>query len=531
METPKRLTDAVNNVDLDVQRTAAGGFGIVYMGPDRLAGGQWRALKTYQVLSQRVLDLFVREVLVWFGLWPHANLLPALKLVSIAPKAYIVLPYAERGNLRAHLHQQHRLITCLTWAQMIAAGLLELHTPQPELLRPSPIVHRDLKPENILLDGGRVAKISDFGLARAFEDATTTDQDIADGDAETSDDAAGHSRRLRTEEGAVVGTPSYMAPEQWLGASLVGTHTDIYAFGIILSELFAHRHALLDAGAARQQPWQAIHAHQRPLPLRDIVPELPPVVETLYYGCLEKRPQDRPTTRDAVQLLGQAAEELGERPYVPHEIQPRTPTNMGWMWHRWATAYNHYALAAGALERSRRAAELLPDETVVLATYGDALAQMGQYEEALDQFERGLAVARTDRDRVVCLGNQARHLFSLGRYQESDATHEWRLELAPDVVRGWFQRAVVNVFWARHVWESGQLAEAHAHLERACEYLRRAIPLNPGDAFVLRLDMAVRDELEGWGTAEPWTSCKFGMSPSGKLTLTLQAMKRVPKDQ
>ncbi len=253
METPKRLTDVVN-VDLEVQRTTSGGFGIVYMGPDRLAGGQWRALKTYQLMSQRVYDLFVREALVWFGLWPHPNLLPALKIAIIHPKAYIVLPYAERGNLRAHLHQPHRLITCLTWAQMIAAGLLELHTPQPELLRPMPIVHRDLKPENILLDGHRVAKILDFGLAQAFQDAATTDQDTGDGDAEVSYATAGHSRHLRTEEGVVVGTPPYMAPEQWLGASPVGTHSDMYAFGIILSELFAHRHALLGAGMARQQP-------------------------------------------------------------------------------------------------------------------------------------------------------------------------------------------------------------------------------------------------------------------------------------
>ncbi len=268
-------------------------------------------------------------------------------------------------------------------------------------------------------------------------------------------------------------------------------------------------------------PDMPIHARQTPQPLRDITPDLPSVVESLYFGCLEKRPQDRPTARDAVQLLGQAAEELGERPYVPHEVQPRTPANMGWMWHRWATAHNTFMLAAEALERSRRATELLPDETVVLATYGSTLAHMGRHEEALAQFERAHAVARTDRDRAICFGRQATYLSSLGRYQESDAAHKRRVELAPDDVRGWFQRAVTNVFWARHVWESGQLAEAREHLEHACEYVRRAISLNPGDANLLRLYKAVRDELQGWGTAEPWTSCKFGMSPSGKFALNL----------
>jgi len=71
-----RLTDYVS-VDVEVQRVARGGFGVVYLGPDRLHVGRWCALKMLRsdVLahSRRASDLFVREALTWVGLWPHAK--------------------------------------------------------------------------------------------------------------------------------------------------------------------------------------------------------------------------------------------------------------------------------------------------------------------------------------------------------------------------------------------------------------------------------------------------------------------------
>ena len=65
MDTPTRITD-FGSIDLEVSRVAHGGFGVVYMGPDGLANGAWRALKTLQRGGgQRVYDAFVREALIW----------------------------------------------------------------------------------------------------------------------------------------------------------------------------------------------------------------------------------------------------------------------------------------------------------------------------------------------------------------------------------------------------------------------------------------------------------------------------------
>jgi hypothetical protein len=81
------------------------------------------------------------------------------------------------------------------------------------------VVHRDLKPENILLSEDGTVKVVDFGIARVTGDAATQ----------------------LTRHGALLGTPAYMAPEQLLGTP-VDARADIYAYGIVLSEMIAGRH-------------------------------------------------------------------------------------------------------------------------------------------------------------------------------------------------------------------------------------------------------------------------------------------------
>ena len=98
---PRRLTDSMHTFDLGVQQVASGGFGVVYMGPDHATQGNRRALKTYQGHEHQpaVREAFKREALIWNSLWPHPNLLQALRVSYVDFKPYLLV-------LQSQLHDK-----------------------------------------------------------------------------------------------------------------------------------------------------------------------------------------------------------------------------------------------------------------------------------------------------------------------------------------------------------------------------------------------------------------------------------------
>jgi eukaryotic-like serine/threonine-protein kinase len=130
------------------------------------------------------------------------------------------------------------------------------------------IVHRDLKPGNILLTVDGVPKIADFGLAKRLQ----ADSDL-------------------THTGNILGTPSYMSPEQAAGRNRdVGPASDIYALGAILYELLTGRAPFLGATS-----WEVISQvlGDEPVPPRRLQPSVPRDLETICLKCLAKDPAKR----------------------------------------------------------------------------------------------------------------------------------------------------------------------------------------------------------------------------------------------
>ena len=152
--------------------------------------------------------------------------------------------------------------------------------PAPCISPRSGIIHRDLKPSNVLLTKDGQPKISDFGLAKR------TQQTVSAGFV------------AMTHTGKVLGTPSYMAPEQAGGLiRQIGPATDVYSLGAILYEMLAGRPPF-----AADSALQVLHRvlHEEPLRPTELQQRVPLDLETICLTCLEKDPARRYASANAL---------------------------------------------------------------------------------------------------------------------------------------------------------------------------------------------------------------------------------------
>ncbi len=166
------------------------------------------------------------------------------------------------------------------------------------------IVHRDLKPANVLLTAAGVPKVTDFGLVKRLEEEDSG----------------------QTATGTVMGTPSYMAPEQAWGSKDVGPLADVYSLGAVLYALITGRPPFLGTNAAETVMQLR---EQEPVPPSRLQPTLPPDLETICLKCLQKEPEKRYAN----------AEELAEdlRRFQANEpilARPVSRAERAWRWCR-----------------------------------------------------------------------------------------------------------------------------------------------------------------------------------------------------
>jgi WD40 repeat protein len=200
----------------------------------------------------------------------HGNIVQIYEVGEQEGRPFLSLEFVERGSLADRLkgtpqpaHEAARLVETLARA---------IHAAHQ-----CGVVHRDLKPANVLLTEDSTPKITDFGLAKQL-------------DAE--------SAHGQTGSGTILGTPSYMAPEQAEGqAHVVGPAADIYALGAILYEMLTGRppfkgETVLDTlGQVRSE---------EPVPPSRLQPKTPRDLDTVCLKCLQKDPRRRYATAQAL---------------------------------------------------------------------------------------------------------------------------------------------------------------------------------------------------------------------------------------
>ena len=238
-----------------------GGMGEVYRADD-LKLGQPVALKFLPraLASDRSrLDRFLAEVRLARQV-SHPNVCRVYDISEIEGHHFLSMELIDGEDLRSLLKRIGRLPSdkALDIARQIGAGLAAAHDRG--------VLHRDLKPANVMLDGRGHARITDFGLAAATDDAAL------------AHDASG--------------TPAYMAPEQLAGKG-ASVQSDIYALGLVLYELYTGKHAF--AGISRDRLRSNDNA-EIPTAPSDVIADMDPDVERVILRALAPDPHARPAS-------------------------------------------------------------------------------------------------------------------------------------------------------------------------------------------------------------------------------------------
>ncbi|HJS57145.1 MAG TPA: protein kinase, partial [Vicinamibacteria bacterium] len=244
------------------------------------------------------------------------------------------------------------------------------------------VVHRDLKPGNVVLTKTG-AKLLDFGLARAAADA---------GAPSGSSDLATAAKPL-TQQGTIVGTFQYMAPEQLEGHE-ADARTDIFALGALLFEMATGKHAF--EGKSRTSLIAAI-VSSAPPPISSIVPMCPPAFDHIVRKCLEKEADERwqsaHDVAEELRWIAQAGSQAGVASAIA--VRRRTRESLGWGLAALSTVA---AIGLGAALVSSRAPAPAAFRASLPPPPGTALVPYDELGLALTSDGRSLAFVALARD-------------------------------------------------------------------------------------------------------------------------------------
>ncbi len=266
---PWRPGARVGGLDL-VDVLGRGGMGIVFLAQDPETSGRF-ALKTVpREADENLLARFRREGEAQARVDDHPNVARVRRLGEEEGRPYLVMDHLPGGSLEDRLRRGPLPFDeAARVGAQVARGLAHLHA--------AGVVHRDLKPANVLFDAEGGARLTDFGLAAV-------------------EGAAGLTRSQD-----VVGTPSFMAPEQAMGErAAVGPWSDVFAFGALLHVALTGRQPF--EGATSVEVMTRVITDDPP-PVRSLRPDVPPALEAVCVTAMRKDRERRGTAAEHAAAL------------------------------------------------------------------------------------------------------------------------------------------------------------------------------------------------------------------------------------
>jgi WD40 repeat protein/serine/threonine protein kinase len=396
-----------------LEEIARGGMGVVYKAR-QVSLNRLVALKMIlagQLASPADVQRFHTEAEAAANL-AHPHIVPIYEIGEHDGQHYFSMKLIEGGSLAAALaaaRESHA-------APRAAAKLVATVARAVHYAHQRGILHRDLKPGNILLEqrAGEVSPpvpyITDFGLAKRVEGGATL-----------------------TQSGAIVGTPSYMAPEQARGEKALSTAVDTYSLGAILYELLAGR-----------PPFQAATPldtvlkvlEEEPVALSKIQSQVDRDLETITLKCLEKSPQQRYGSADAL------AEEL-DRWLRGEPILARPVSGPSRLW-RWCSRNPGIAASLAGLFATLLVGVIAASWLAIMASQNADLADTNA-----DRADKEAALAKENEQQAKDNERLAKDNEQAAKKNAEQAKEEKRLSER--------RRYVAEMKLAGLEWDSGQI--------------------------------------------------------------------------
>lgn len=255
------------------RKLGEGGMGVVYLAEQQPVGRHVvvKLIHRHLLNDPEVVGRFEREMHVTARI-EHPNTVRVYDCGQENGQPFLVTEYVPGEDLATLLNREGRLASdrLALIAEQIARGLRAAHA--------AGIVHRDLKPANVMIqtslgERDRVT-VLDFGIAKPL----------------------GEHGHLKTGAGLLIGTPTYMSPEQCAGTN-VDARSDLYALGLLMFEMAVGRPPFTQEAATALL---VAHISTPPPRVAEVAPALPQPLQQLIDGLLEKLPDQRPPSADAV---------------------------------------------------------------------------------------------------------------------------------------------------------------------------------------------------------------------------------------
>ena len=395
-----------------VRQVIPGGMGVIYVVEiTHMGSSLMRVIKSCDVekgMELKFREKLKQESLLWISLPAHPHVVRAFSFEFDGGLPSLNMEYLSGGNLRDRMNagalsrdEALRIVTEFCNGMVFLAG-------------EHGIVHRDIKPENVLFDDTGRVKITDFGLARAYERGTSGEGPVADAT------SAPH---------VISGTLPYMSPEQLAGVEGVDTRADVYAFGVMFYELLVGRRpfeASDVAGYARKISEGRMGSWPQTVPdeLRAIITRCLAADRTGRYSDFTQLRQAL-MEFSAANGISQEPERAASDDESSDSLDPHDWNNRGYAF-----------VQAGDLEQA-------------LQCYRNGLADLRSRPRSSDYVVTpGVARETNASDALFALlqGNMGSALMRLGRFEEARKAFQAALEVVPDDGASYLRLGQIAIF-------------------------------------------------------------------------------------